>query len=612
MTDCLHDSQDPFYRFPQGPVPAGSALTLRLRAGGPVTSAFARIWWDSRETRYAMRPAGGGVYEATVSLPDTPGILWYFLILETDRGLFYAGNAADRLGGRCEMYDYEPPSYQVTLYAPDYQTPSWMRESVMMQIMVDRFYKGAPNKGKQLGRGGYFHKSWREHVHLRVGGPDEEAVDFFGGDLKGLKEKLPYLHSMGITALYLNPVFQARSNHKYDTGDYKKIDPSFGTEADFIALTQAAKCLGIRVILDGVFSHTGADSRYFNRFATYDGAGAYQSPDSPYAKWYRFTRYPDEYDCWWGFPTLPNVNELEPSYMDFILGDEDAVIKRWLDKGASGWRLDVADELPMPFLREIRRAVKAKGADNAVIGEVWDDPTNKISYGAHRSYALGDTCDSTMNYPLREALLSFMTFGASARHLARRLNAMRETIPAPMLYSMMNLLGSHDKPRVISVLSGEKDLEPPREMRRAVNLSARRYETGRKRFLALWKFVCCLPGMPCLYYGDEAGMTGMADPFCRETYPWGFEDKGLLEEIRAINALRLSSSALKTGDMRVAALSEDAIMIVREIRGGRDALQNPRENERRALILNRADVPFAYMETVIPPVSAEFVEVSKP
>ncbi|HML49623.1 MAG TPA: glycoside hydrolase family 13 protein, partial [Clostridia bacterium] len=271
-------------------------------------------------------------------------------------------------------------------------------------------------------------------------------LDFFGGTLSGIRAKLSYLKELGATALYLNPIFYARTNHRYDTNDYRRVDPWLGDEGDFARLCQEAEALGIRVLLDGVFSHTGADSEYFRQ--------AQRDQSAPTFGWYRFSHWPDRYESWWGFQTLPETNELDPGFLRFILTGNDAVIPHWLRAGAGGWRLDVADELPMPFLRMLRETAKCAKPDAALIGEVWEDASNKISYGELRSYCLGDTLDSVMNYPLRDALVAFLTGAIDANNTARRINALYEQYPKPFAHALMNLLGSHDRPRILNILAG--------------------------------------------------------------------------------------------------------------------------------------------------------------
>jgi len=547
MVAIVHNSRDAFFRFPPGAREAGSRVILRIRTGDAAERAWLRVWWDSAEIRRPMARRGDA-FEVALDLPGEAGLLWYYFIVQMSGGetVLY-GNAEDRLGGEGAIRAGEPPSYQITVYDPRFRTPEWMRGGIMYQIMVDRFRVGGDVTAKP---GARLHARWDEppdnSIDPETG--DNRADDFFGGNLRGIAEKLPDLACMGVTALYLNPIFEARSNHKYDTGDYMKIDPAFGDEADFIALCERAKSLGIRVLLDGVFSHTGSDSRYFNRDGNYDGAGAYQSKDSPYFGWFRFERWPEKYDCWWGFRSLPNVNEMHAGYLDFIVRGGDAVAAHWLRTGASGWRLDVADELPMPFLRALRERVKREDSHAALIGEVWEDASNKLTYGELRCYCLGDSLDGVLNYPLRDGLIGFMIGRLDAPGLCRRLESLYENYPEPFVRSLLNLLGSHDRPRAINALADDEFARAPRESRRAHALGAERYSLGRERFLAAWQFLCALPGMPLMYYGDEAGAQGGDDPFCRGTYPWGREDQALLAQIRAMNRVRASSRALSSGE----------------------------------------------------------------
>ena len=564
---ALHDSRNPFYRTPSGARPAGEKVMLRLRAESGA-KVFLRLWWNDAEHKFAMKPSrvDAGLFEYYLALPKTPGLLWYYFIIEAKGETLYYGNAADRLGGEGRLTDHEPASFQITLYDPAFAPPAWMKNGIMYQIMPDRFHaveKIRPDHGT-------LHENWDDiPLPAPAGRPrdDDQAEDFFGGNLKGIEAKLDYLKGLGVTVLYLNPIFKARSNHKYDTGDYETVDPSFGTRADFESLCARAKEKGIRVMLDGVFSHTGNDSRYFNRFGRYDSVGAYQSPDSPYASWYSFKRWPDDYDCWWGYLCLPNVNELDPGYMRYIVTGRDAIVKRWLRRGASGWRLDVADELPMAFLRALRKSVKAVDPDAAVLGEVWEDASNKIAYDELRCYCAGDTLDSVMNYPLRDGLIGFMNGEFDAYALKRRLDALYENSPAPFAFSLMNLVGSHDRARIINRLSGAEPEQRPDGARRFKRLSLRQYALGRRRFLRLWAFVCAMPGMPCLYYGDEAGAQGGDDPFCRCTYPWGHEDEALIHKISKINQARLASDAARLGDVELVAKDEDTIEVIRRYQG---------------------------------------------
>ena len=587
----FHDSRNSQYRQPQGAVPCGKKLHLKIKAE-ELRRVWVRLWWQDTEERLAMKALAHGFFACELELPEKPGLLWYFFIAEDWNGkLWYYGNAEDGLGGAGALSERQPGGYQVTVYDPDYDTPEWLRNGMMLQIMVDRYRASGKPDVRNLPPASYYHVHWDDDPALIINDDrygDNCNNDYFGGNLRGILEKLDYIQSMGVTVLYFNPIFKARSNHKYNTGDYMQIDPSFGTEADFRALCEAARQRGIRVILDGVFSHTGSDSLYFNKDGHYGPGGAYNDPDSPYREWYRFRKWPDDYECWWDFKTLPNVDEDTPSYQDFIINNDDSVAAHWLRAGASGWRLDVADELPFDFIRKLRQRIRREKRDAALIGEVWEDPSNKVTYGEMRCYCLGDSLDSCMNYPLRTAILDFMRRWIDAPAFIRRVESLRENMPAPFFYSEMNLLGSHDTPRAISVLADIGDMAPDRVYRHPFMMDPEDYARGRRRLIASWALVCWLPGMPCLYYGDDAGLTGMADPYNRATYPWGHEDVGLLNAYRAIMQERAHSQALRTGDMRLTALGADVVLVERRITGGRDVFGAPAGDEFKVLAVNRA------------------------
>ena len=571
-----HNSRSQACRRPMGPVPCGAKVTLRLLGATGTLAAETRIWYNQTHRIIPMTRLHDDTWETELDLMDQPGLLWYdFRFVDANGQERFVGSATDGLGGEGVETD-SPRAFQMTVYDPDYSVPRYFRDGIMYQVFPDRFYRSkkpvSPRKEIHL------HEDWDEKPILMPNSrTDNQAMDFFGGDLEGIRQKLPYLKDLGVTVLYLNPIFKARSNHRYDTGDYTKIDPLLGTEADFTRLCEEAGKMGIRVMLDGVFNHTGDDSIYFNRYGTYPEKGAYQSKQSKWFKWYTFSKFPDKYDCWWGIDNVPTVNKSNPKYRHFLL-DEDGIVRRWLRAGASAWRLDVADELPMDMLREIRKQAKAEKPDSVVLGEVWEDASHKEVWGETRCYCTGDTLDSVMNYPLREALLAFLTFREPSSRLRRLIESQQENYAPTFYYSLMNLLGSHDRPRTINVLAGKDFDNLSLKERAKAQLTPEELALGKERYLKMLEIVCALPGIPCVYYGDEAGAWGAADPYNRGTYPWGHEDKELLNKVRRILNRRAQSRILKTGHLSMVTPDDDTISIIRHIDNNQDAFGERAEN----------------------------------
>jgi len=604
----IHDSHNPFYREPFGAAPCGASVRLRLAVRGgtggavPVLRLGKEHKDGTEEEKIRMSPwAGKGgpegwaVYEATLILPEEPGLVWYYFIAERDGRTFFLGNNADTLGGRGVVAEAEPPSFQITVFRKGLTTPAWFKHRVMYQIFVDRFYNGHPDgRVENVPPDGVVHAHW-DGFPFYVRDPDTGrimAYDFYGGNLAGVMAKLPYLKELGVGVIYFNPIFRSPSNHKYDTADYKTIDPMYGDNAGFAALCQAAREMGIAIILDGVFSHTGSDSIYFNRYGTYPELGAFQSKESPYYSWYRFIEWPEKYESWWGIDTLPNVNELEPSYLDFIIEGQDSVIKLWHGLGASGWRLDVADELPDEFLERLRRRLKELDPEAVLIGEVWEDASRKVSYGVLRRYLWGDELDSTMNYPFRTALLDFALGRADAARTHAVLMSLKENYPVAHFYSLMNLIGSHDRPRILTLLG---EAPPPESLTREEQAryrlppDKRRLAVKRLKMLVLWQMT--FPGVPSIYYGDEAGMQGYADPFNRGPYPWGREDRELQEWHRRAAAIRNRHAVLRTGNWHSIVPGNaggDVYGYIRSTAGGRDVFGEPVPDNLAVALFNRS------------------------
>lgn len=534
------DEYSEFHRNPQGAVRHGDGLTLRLLlengAAPHVAAVFCEDGGDTHETRMNFAGVKGqyDVFECVIT-PMFPALCWvYFRV--TAQG---SGFIIDRSGLRTE-----PDSpFQITVYGRDFKTPDWFKGGVMYHIFVDRFHHAgdAPN----LRPGSVYREDWGGMPHFW---PDEHGIihnnDFFGGNLAGIIEKLPYLEEMGVTCLYLSPIFEAASSHKYDTGDYLKIDPGFGDEEIFKELISKAMERGIRVICDGVFNHVGMDSRYFNRYGNYDSLGAFQSRESPYIDWFNFIDWNQHYESWWGISLLPTTSKSSESYKKFITG-KGGVLEYWMERGLAGWRLDVVDELPDSFLYPLCDAVKGKDTDALIIGEVWEDASNKVAYGKRRKYLLGGQLDSVMNYPLRNAIIAYVRDG-DARTLAETMGSLRMNYPKPVLDSLMNILGTHDSARILTALGGE-GLPHDREGMSHYRLSEERRALAKKRLKIASALQFTLPGVPCVYYGDETGMEGCTDPFNRYCYPWGREDGELLEWYRKLSLIRKNIPELKDG-----------------------------------------------------------------
>lgn len=543
---------DRFYKDVPGAVETDRTFRLRLvlpRAFG-ASAAYLYLYGDG-ETAAPRSMYWAGMYgddheiwDISLSVGE-PGLYFYHFQYDSAwgrGGVYHNGDGVGEL-----LSAGAKQAWQLTVYDKAFRTPDWLKGGLMYQIFPDRFYNsGAPKQNVPDDR--ILRTDTQNPPYWQ---PDETGEvrnnDYFGGDLPGICEKLPYLESLGVTCLYLNPIFEAHANHRYNTADYEKIDPLLGTEADFKKLCRAAQKHGIRVVLDGVFSHTGSDSRYFNREGRYDTVGAYNAKESPYFSWYSFTQYPEQYKSWWGFETLPEVNETDPAYLAFITG-ENGVVRRWLRAGAAGWRLDVADELPDEFLDALRRAAKAEKPDALVLGEVWEDATTKWAYGARRHYLLGGQLDSVMNYPFANAVLEFAR-GGDAEGFYRAVSPILEHYPKPVLDVLMNHIGTHDTERAITYLAGERARFHDRAWQAAQKLSDEAYQKGKRLLKLAAVLQYTLPGVPCLYYGDEAGMQGYKDPFNRGYYPWGGEDEDLLAFYRRLGALRRALPELGEGTM---------------------------------------------------------------
>ena len=439
-------------------------------------------------------------------------------------------------------------SFVLTVFSNDYQTPDWFKGGVMYQIFPDRFCKSGtmPDIKGRIQR-----KDWGGIPSFR---PNEKGKvlnnDFFGGNFKGIESKLPYLKELGVTVIYLNPIFEAASNHRYDTSDYMKIDPFLGTEQDFEDLVNAAEKHGIKLILDGVFNHTGDNSVYFNKYGNYPSVGAYQSKDSPYYSWYSFEKFPDKYSSWWGIDILPEVNENSPEYQEFIFG-EDGVLKKWLKFGIGGYRLDVADELPDFFLKGLRKSVKESNSDAIIIGEVWEDASTKIAYSQRREYLQGYELDSVMNYPLKDAIIRYIQT-ENVNDLLETIRLLLNHYPKQTVDCLMNILGTHDTARILTVLGGiychnKDEMAKPSAY---LDENAKNNAIEKLKLAAVLQFT--MPGVPCIYYGDENGAEGHIDPFCRFCFDWENKNEKLIAFYAKLGEIRKKhANIFKDGELEI-------------------------------------------------------------
>lgn len=515
---------------------------------------------------------------------ENVGVHYYYFTMFLDGVRRYV-----KREGACSGGFEAPELFQLTVYSEQSNTPDWIKGGIMYQIFPDRFCKSG-KKHENVPTDRIMHAAWDELPLFR---PDSRGKilnnDYFGGDLKGIEEKLPYLKELGVSCLYLNPIFEAHENHRYNTANYEKIDPLLGTEEDFVSLCSAAEKEGIRIILDGVFSHTGADSVYFNKTKRYgDNVGAYNDPKSPYRNWYDFESYPEVYRSWWGITTLPNVNETNPDYMNYICG-KDGILARWIRLGAAGWRLDVADELPDEFIDNVHKAVKAEGDDKIVYGEVWEDASNKESYGIRRRYLLGNQLDSVMNYPFKEAILNYVK-SSDYKAFQDSVLTILNNYPKPALDCLMNFISTHDTERALTRLGGEETGFHDREWQSRQRLSEREYPYAVLLLRCAMVLQFFLPGVPCVYYGDEAGLEGYKDPFNRRTYPWKKENTLLIEHVRQLAEIRRSSSVFAGGGFKFIRLDEQFCVFART---------DEKAKKAAVIFLNKSTVGFTFVPSEI-------------
>jgi cyclomaltodextrinase / maltogenic alpha-amylase / neopullulanase len=576
------------HKAPFGALIPGSTVSLSVSALPGVSSmqlvTEARLLEGNQErleytelARLPMRKtthADGERWSASWTLPQM-GVYGYWFEVDIGGRKFALQNNTEALhwtrekgvGGAASVGDLPIQlrsirRFRQTVYAADFKVPDWAADAVYYYIFPDRFRNGDARNDPKPGRDRYhnktveFHRQWLDKPFKPGTGDGSDAVfnnDFFGGDLAGIIQKLDYIKSLGANTIYMTPVFKAASNHKYDTADYSQVDPAFGRTADFERLTREATKRGLRVLPDTSLNHTGSDSIYFNRFGNYGRGGAFQNGKinarSPYASWYSFdasqTEPNKQFKGWVGVADLPELDKSAASFRQFAFGDaQQGVMQSWLNRGASGWRMDVAPWVPDDFWRQWRLAIKAHKPDAITVAETWFDASK---------FLLGDTFDSTMNYIFRNAVLDYAG-GGKAQDLVNQLEHLREAYPTQAWHALMNLVSSHDQARALHVL-GWKDAQDTSAV----------VARAKQRLLLVTFIQMTMPGAPAIYYGDEVGVTGGEDPYNRGTYPWadkgGKPDQAILTEFQKLTQLRRDHAVLRHGSSQ-APLFVDAHVVV--------------------------------------------------
>jgi len=553
----IHDSQSLEFRKPFGAVEVGKKVKLSIKVDREIVVAVQLILFDGTKISKGMHKeylnSGEFKYSVEIDTSDALGLLEYYFILIDGYDRLYYVNNDEHLGGIGQVYNYNPVPYQVTVYEKSYM-PKWYKEGVIYQILVDRFCNGNENNTINYPKeNSFIYGKWDDSpMYIKDNMGRITRWDFYGGNIKGIIKKLDYIKSLGANIIQLSPVFKSSSCHKYDTGNYEFIDEMFGTNDDFKELCKIAESKGIKVILEAVLSYTSSDSKYFNKLGNYDEIGAYNSPNSKYHSWYKFIKYPYQYESWWGIDERPNISVMEKEYIDYIIEGENSIIRKWVSLGASGWRLNVIDELPDEFIELVRRRIEKIDREFVLLGDIWDDASNKVSYSRRRKYLQGNEVQAVTNYPLRETLINFIKGYITSHRFKKKIMSLYENYPRESFYGNINIAGTNDTERILTVLDENVEL---------------------LRLLVVIQFT--LPGVPLIYYGDETGLKGGKDPDNRRSYPWGKENKDIIEFYQAIAQIRNDENGLKKGDINIYETDPDVV-----------AFERNYENEKVVVLVN--------------------------
>ena len=499
--------------------------------------------------------------------------------------------------------------FQFSIVNFEYPEPQKYYGGLIYHIFVDRFNKGG---NVPVREDAVLMNEWEGAIpeYPPYPGAHLENNTFFGGTLYGIINKLDYIKSLGTTLIYLSPIFEAYSNHKYDTGDYMKVDEMFGGEKALKKLISEAKKRDIGIILDGVFNHTGSDSVYFNREGRYETLGAYQSKESKYYKWYDFQSFPDKYTSWWGIEILPRINPDIKECGEFIAGN-GGVIEKYSKLGVAGFRLDVADELSDSFISKIKSKLLENPEPSVLYGEVWEDASNKIAYDKRKHYYLGSELDGVMNYPLRTGIISFLKDKDKSALEYEFLDVMFNA-PIRVRNMQMNLLGTHDTERIITMLAGQSAEGRTNDELAKMSLTATERERGIKLLKMAYVILATVPGLPTIFYGDEVGLEGYKDPFNRRPYPWKNGNDEIRSFYKKIGEIRHGSDVYKDGDFSLAHIDNETLVFTRENKENTAfVVVNNSDKEMKIVFSSSVEALIKEKkakEFIIPPATAEILQ----
>ena len=504
---------------PAQPIRALTQLVLENCPWQPevyVTDTRRELSWH-----FAMLPDGQDRWTAELRMPVEVTILQYYFRLDIENSLPLMERRQEEGRNKPIYGSWIEEPFKIAVYDPARMPADWTQGMIIYQIFPDRFANGDTSID-QVSQGVYGHeplyKQWGElPEHPPLG------RDFFGGDLRGVIDKLDYISDLGVDCIYFTPIFHAPTNHRYDAIDYFRIDPMLGTETDFEELLEKAHGRGLKVVLDAVFNHCSSDSIYFDIIGRY-GQGAVSSKHSPYYRWFDFTDWPKEYRGWIGLGFMPEFVEC-PEVEEFFVGPE-GVTAYWLERGIDGWRCDVAFDNSDEFWRRFRKRIDTIRPGAYTIAELWTNATH---------YMLGDTFNGTMNYRVGWALRGFcLTDSLTPSELDDRLMVLQRDTPGPALHSQMNILDSHDTNRILTVANGD-----------------------RQRVRQIAAFHLAFPGAPMIYYGAEMALEGTDAEDGRRCMPWDNLDEEMLAYYRHIISIQKSSNALRLGDYETVLLDDE-------------------------------------------------------